>query len=101
MSPSLMVYHSSNAFSFDWAFQLFVTEASSLKNPFYGSIYNDAADVGFGLVSEKTGELAVFYLDEKHQNREGEVLYWSFKPTTETIKKFPQLARVKAIVYND
>ncbi len=101
MSSSLMVYHSSNAFSFDWASQTFVADASSLNNTFYGNIYNDAADVGFGIISEKTGELAVFYLDKLCQNQEGEVLFWSFKPTTETIKKFPQLNRIIAVVYND
>lgn len=96
-----MIYHSIDKFSFDQEAQTFETEVSSLKKPFYGNIYNNTTDVGFALTLENPNHVAKFYLDVVAQSGEGEPLFWTFKPTPETIKQFSQFECIKVIVYND
>lgn len=44
---------------FTWADGMFVTEASSLGDFRLGRVYDDACDVGFTLVSHRTGRKVV------------------------------------------
>lgn len=79
----------------------FVTEASSLGAFQVSQIYDDASDVGFIMVSKRTGREAVFYLNQAHHDREGDLTHWTFKPTPETLAKYPQLREHIVIIFND
>jgi hypothetical protein len=65
-------------------------------------LYDDACDVGIALRSHKTGEVSRWYLlDTITDPREGELLGWMFKPCSETVARFPQLANFQLNVIND
>jgi len=91
---------SSKAFTWDAKRQQFTIEASELGINGISPIYDDACDVGFTMVSAKTGKKATFYLvsSERYQ---GEFTGWTLKPTIETLRKQPQLKGVIVRVFND
>lgn len=41
-------------------------------------VYDDACDVGFTLISDRTGREVVFYLARTHCDDEGDFKYWEF-----------------------
>lgn len=97
------MYFSTSSFSFDGKSKVFSAEISELmhgKVQFLGQIYPDACDEGIFLVSHKTGETAVFYLNVIDVS-EGEYRAWELLPTTETLRKQPRLAGYKIVVFND
>lgn len=59
-----------------------VAEESDLGRDFrLGRVYDDACDVGFTLVSARTGREIVMALEDEHRDpREGELLYTDFVP---------------------
>lgn len=58
----------------------FIAEASELPLP--TRVWDDALDLGFRLVSHRTGDSVVFAMDRVVRDREGEVQAWVFKPIT-------------------
>jgi hypothetical protein len=91
------VTYSTDLFSFKN--NTFVVEDSTLRAPWNGPsgrVYNDACDVGFTLVNQKTGGEIVMAQDGTDKDREGEVLGWRF--TCVYPKKFKHL---KALIIND
>lgn len=68
--------------------------------PLFGPIYGDAADLGCVLVSPRTGAAAVWFVAGTVR-RDGEVLYWTLHPTTETVRRCGALRGVEVVVYND
>lgn len=72
----------------------FVAELSDLGNPRLERVYDDAADCGFSIVSEKTGKSAVFAFDGYDYSGE-EVAGLLFKCVT------PGLKQLKALLIND
>ena len=77
----------------------FVSEISSIINSsrLFGQLYNDACDIGFVLVSEKTGKSQAYYLKEETMH-EGDYQCWIFLPAVPVL---PALKDSKVIVYND
>ena len=67
----------------------------------FKTLYDDAADIGFEMVSEKTGALATFYLSHFNEDAEGDITEWVCLPTTETERAFPQLRTATVIIFND
>lgn len=63
-------------------------------------LYDDACDVGFTLRNPATGHTTRWFQDETHR-REGEVTHWTFKPTSETLLKYPRLEGWTVIIFND
>jgi hypothetical protein len=57
----------------------FVAEASDLKDLVLWRVYEDAADIGFGIKSAKTGKIE--YLVETHnqESEEGELLWTEYR----------------------
>jgi hypothetical protein len=54
-------------------------EASDLTGyKFLGHLYDDAADVGFVMVSERTGQEQAFSLSIEKRNDDNEIEYWVF-----------------------
>jgi hypothetical protein len=43
-----------------------------------GRLYDDSADAGFVMVSEKTGAEVVFLVDGEHRDHEGDITHWTF-----------------------
>jgi len=78
---------------------VFAAEASDLGDFRPEQIYPDACDVGFKMLG-KTGEYATFYLADTRQS-EGDILYWTFLPTTETVRKIPALKGYRVEIFND
>jgi len=65
---------------FDWypAPLTFAGEASSLPHGIFGAVYRDAADAGFVMVSQWTGEERLFLLESVTRDPDGDVQFWQF-----------------------
>lgn len=101
-----MVYLPSKLFSYNASTQMFTAEASELDHVaqdgnWMDRIYNDAADAGFTMVSDRTGERVVFVHTEVTRNDDGDIESWDFKPTSESLRKFPHLKDCVLVVFND
>lgn len=101
-----MIYIPSRLFQYNSATGVFTAEASELDHAsengeWIGRIYPDAADAGFTMVSERTGERVVFVETEIDREDDGTIRSWDFVPTPESIRKFPHLRECKLIVFND
>jgi hypothetical protein len=57
----------------------FVAEMSDLNG--FGQVYDDAADVGFTMVSSRTGREVVFVVADEQRDGEGDILFWTLKST--------------------
>ena len=58
-------------------------------------VYHDACDVGFSILSPKTGKCATFALQQDHYDREGDYTHSEFVCIT------PGLKNLTAVVFND
>ena len=88
---------SSKMFNYNAAAQVFTADASDLGRGFnLGQVYDDACDVGFTIISAKTGKPAVFVETETHYDaNDDDVAVWEFNCVT------PGLKNLKAMIYND
>jgi len=86
-------------FHYDKEFNEFSQEASSLRGTvaIMGQLYDDAADVGFVLVSHHTGQEVPFYLASVDKSEEGEIQCWNFKSTS----PHKLLENMTVTVFND
>jgi len=79
-----------------------IAEASCLRDcNLYQRLYDDAADAGFALWNEKTNTVTRWYYGEDKRDKEGEVTVTLFHPTSETLRRHPQLAGWVVHVLND
>lgn len=86
---------SSSSFTFDKTNNLFISEFSTIGRAFKpGRVYDDAIDVGFSIISERTGNHVVFAENETVYNEDG-VESVSFVCVT------PGFKHLKAVIYND
>ena len=90
----------SNAFTIIKEEKLLVIEDSSLTGH-YCQAYPDACDVGFRVMSNKTGKIAMFAMDRTKRNDEGEVQWQDAVPTRETLRANHGLKGWTARVFND
>ena len=78
---------STRTFHFQKETRTMVSEVSDLPNkqiPFT-RVFEDACDVGFWLVSHKTGKEYLVYLNHVDEDANGEDLYgWRFRPVDKT-----------------
>ena len=92
-----MLFHptpvSSNKFVFSKG--TFIGELSELPGFTLHRVYDDACDVGFSVVSEKTGKSAVFALTNQDTDGDGDLTALHFKCVT------PGLQNLKAVIFND
>lgn len=82
----------------------FVTEASDLRGlNLLARLYDDAADAGFAMKSERTGQVAHFCFSRRLEGEEtdGEFVADIFVPCEEDVRKFPGLAGCEVHVLND
>ena len=78
----------------------FSADASDISRHFY-RVYPDAADAGFEMVSDKTGNTSFWVANRDEYDREYELVFTEFVPTAETLRKIPALRGWIARVYND
>lgn len=106
--PNVICTARHNAKHFNWtdANKIPSVDMSTMCGPLrdgvalWSQIYDDAADVGFVLINEDKSTEAVFYLSRRVMYGE-EVGGWEFKPTPETLRKYPKLAGFVLTVFND
>lgn len=80
----------------------FVAEVSDLGGHLpTDPIYPDAFDVGFQMMSEKTGKVATFYFAREHRDGEGGITHWTYLPTSETVKALGISPETRVEIFND
>jgi hypothetical protein len=83
-------------------YKLMYTDASDLRGyNLYQQLYDDAADVGFALWNAATNTVTRWHWAEERRDAEGELQVEYYLPTTETLRKYPQLAGWKVHIVND
>lgn len=85
-------------FSWSLALTRATTEASEVGFNGCYRLYDDAVDEGIA-IRGKEG-VSTFYLADT-QKYEGDIVAWIFKPTSETVRKFPRLKRWEVCIIND
>lgn len=93
-------------FHYDKQDRCFSQEMSTLQcgpknRPVLERIYPDACDEGIRLISERSGQECVFYVDRTHVNRDNEITHWELFVTPECLRKMPHMKGVKVIIWND
>jgi hypothetical protein len=92
-----------NRFLYNKETKTFSADVSDIGTSVFEQIYSDAADEGLTLWSEKSGLEATYYLDHVNysDDTDHELVSWELKPTTETIRKHPQLRDTMVLIFND
>jgi hypothetical protein len=85
---------STDRFTYIPATNTFVAEASEL--PAMSRVFNDACDVGYTLISQRTGREVIFAVTGIERDREGELLYEDLRPVNPN-----EWAAGTVRVYND
>ena len=86
---------STSHFSYSAARKTFVGYISDFDCNLFGRLYDDAADIGFRLVSAKTGREAPVFLRSTETDDEGDILSWTFSFVA------LQYYDIKIVVFND
>jgi hypothetical protein len=90
---------STDKFSYFKKNKTFVAEASQFSlaqhEMFFSCAYNDACDVGFYMVSAKTGRKALFIFRETLRDRDGDIVKWVWDAAD------PELEGVTVQIFND
>lgn len=81
---------------------VFTAEISDFNgfNPL-SQIWDDFCDLGFVMVSEKTGAEVVFSLDHEVRDAENDITHWIFEPSLGDITKNEKLRNITVTIYND
>lgn len=66
-----------------------------------GQLYDDACDEGITLISHRSGDKTHWYRTQEGLVVAGELQGWIYKPTTETLRKQPQLKDWEVHILND
>ena len=67
----------------------------------FAQLYNDDADQGFVMISDKTGQAVDFCLSDTQRDADGDVKFWQYTPSTRAVHYNARLAGIKVIVLND
>jgi len=79
-----------------------VSEISDICIKRFDRLYDDAADVGFALRNEKTGNVTRWSLsNEVRDPVENELIAWNFVPTPESVHAQPVLNGYTMTLLND
>lgn len=93
---------SSKYFHYDKKENLMVAEISDFPKGFnpLGRIYDDAYDIGFTIISTKTGRELTFYLVDKDANGK-ETFGWRFAVVPECVKGIQDNGLPGCLIIND
>lgn len=75
---------------------MLVCEHSDLRNAPMGRVWDDACDIGYTVVSHRTGREAVYAVEHVQRDGEGELQYTDLRPASHADHALPTLR-----VYND
>ena len=95
---------SSRSFGFNRATKEFVAEISMLEHGganVLGQLYPDSGDIGFVLVSHKTGLEVEFVLKEEARDADRDIKFWSFEPAIHEQHRNAALRGISIVVFND
>ena len=71
----------SSQFFYDKPKGRFIIEMSCLRNPdLFRRMYDDAADIGFTMISARTGTKVRYYLARRDTDKDGSTAAWVFEP---------------------
>ena len=96
--------HYVSSLKFRWLsnYKRFMADISDLGPDFsFDRVYNDAYDVGFVMVSHKTGAEVKFVITTHCTDREGDITHWELVPVSEAIRANPKLNGVIVTIWND
>lgn len=88
-----------NQFTYNPRSQTFVCEASDLRGFKPRRIYDDACDIGFYMVSEKTGQKLLFVENEPTYDADGDLISFNF--SSHCYENPSNLMQMKVIIFND
>lgn len=94
----------SSAFSYQANTKTFITEASDLGRvgeDLFERIYPDACDEGLVIISDKTNTEMVFFLADTETDPEGDTTAWHLRLTPECVRRRPDLADMRVVIFND
>ena len=94
----------SSKFGYYGKARTFCAEVSDLGDyNFKQRVYDDALDIGFEMVSEKTGASRVFLLTDGEIDTEGNIQYWIFECYKPVGKNRLELVSpgIKCLIFND
>lgn len=92
-----MSHHSSNSFHFNKNDNVMSVEASDLARPMMRQIYADACDLGFTVISARTGREEDFRVCDETRDNENDLLYWTLEPVDRNLRN----TGLKVVVFND
>lgn len=87
---------STRSITFDRDANLLVAEMSSLRNPSFDRVFDDACDVGLTVVSHWTDREVVYALENEVRDGEGDLMYWDLIPANRAEQFLPTLR-----IFND
>ena len=96
--------YNSDRFTYNTSDKTFTIDSSDMSGNHFQQLWNDACDEGFAMISNITGNTVTFYLSDIIYNGFGddtELTHWIYKPIDTDVRKYPQLAGVKVIIFND
>lgn len=98
---SKVIGHIFDSKEFTWSKETrtLVSEVSSTPQ-ILRQLWEDSFDLGFGILSHRTGHTAYFTLQEQVKNEDGDTVKWVFIPTLDSLRKQPGLSGVLVNVYN-
>jgi hypothetical protein len=80
----------------------FSAELSDLRGyQIFQRLYDDACDVGFNIENRKTGNVITVVFSSTETNEDGEVICHTFVPTSDSIRRFPDLEEYQIFIFND
>lgn len=95
---------SSRHFDFNRNTNEFVGEISLLQHGginLFRRLWVDSGDIGFVMISAKTGKEVEFVLKETAKDADHDIKFWSFEPTHQARFYNPELRNVTVIILND
>lgn len=81
----------------------FTAEASELApavRPLFGQVYEDAADDGLILVSDRTGREVRLSVIKEHM-RDGDITHWELASIPEDTRRLRLRQPITMVIYND
>lgn len=88
-------------FTVDPKAKLLTCEASTLRlvpGEVGFQIYDDACDVGYAI---RGAHHTTWFYETEEVKRDGDVLYWDYKPIAEHVRKNPAIAGWTLRIFND
>jgi hypothetical protein len=65
------------------------------------ALYDDACDVGIEMFNPRTGVMTRWYMQDEVRDNDNDITHWTFRATSETLRKHPQLKDWRVDILND